>query len=183
VPVNVLGQLLDVFLAKCQTCHDHDGSGRTSVGQSLFVRADSDLIMKMQIELVEAICGFQKVIKTLDNRSLVITSLPGDVIKNDQAKSIDGEGLPIYKNPFEKGRLIIQFQVAFPDSIPVNVIPTLESCLPPRPQIQIPIEHEDVEMTNFNPHEQQGRRGGHRQAYDEGEEYQQGPRIQQCATN
>lgn len=115
----------------------------------IFVRADCDLIMKMQIELVEAICGFQKVIKTLDNRSLVVTSLPGDVIKNEQAKSIDGEGLPIYRNPFEKGRLIIQFQVVFPNSIPVNVISTLESCLPPRPQIQIPIEHEEVEMVSF----------------------------------
>ncbi|CAF4567908.1 unnamed protein product, partial [Rotaria magnacalcarata] len=35
----------------------------------------------MQITLIESLCGFQKVIKTLDNRPLVITSLPGEVIK------------------------------------------------------------------------------------------------------
>src|SRR5271154_1106040 len=28
----------DVFLAKCQTCHSHDGSGLTPVGQSLYPR-------------------------------------------------------------------------------------------------------------------------------------------------
>jgi predicted CXXCH cytochrome family protein len=28
----------DAFLAKCQTCHSHDGSGQTTVGQSLYPR-------------------------------------------------------------------------------------------------------------------------------------------------
>jgi len=31
----------------------------------------------LKIELVEALCGFKKVIKTLDGRSLVITATPG----------------------------------------------------------------------------------------------------------
>lgn len=42
-----------------------------------FKRQDIDLVTDMEIELVEALCGFQKTIKTLDNRTLVITSLPG----------------------------------------------------------------------------------------------------------
>jgi hypothetical protein len=32
----------------------------------------------MNIELVEALCGFQRVIKTLDDRDLVITAIPGE---------------------------------------------------------------------------------------------------------
>jgi hypothetical protein len=42
-----------------------------------FKRDKTDLHMKMPITLTEALCGFHKVIKTLDNRELVITSLPG----------------------------------------------------------------------------------------------------------
>jgi DnaJ family protein A protein 1 len=33
----------------------------------------------MNIELVEALCGFQKVIKTLDDRDLVVTAIPGEL--------------------------------------------------------------------------------------------------------
>jgi DnaJ family protein A protein 1 len=33
----------------------------------------------MNIELVEALCGFQRVIKTLDDRDLVITAIPGEL--------------------------------------------------------------------------------------------------------
>ena len=75
----------------------------------------------MKILLVESLCGFQKVIKTLDDRDLVITSLPGAVIKNEQTKCIMGEGMPMCKNPFEKGRLVIQFSVVFPDTIHQNL--------------------------------------------------------------
>jgi len=45
----------------------------------IFRRSNNDLIMRMSIELVEALCGFQKVIKTLDDRDLVITAIPGEL--------------------------------------------------------------------------------------------------------
>lgn len=44
-------------------------------------------------------------------------------------------GMPQYKNPFEKGRLIIQFLVKFPRFIAPEAAKVLESCLPPRPQV------------------------------------------------
>jgi DnaJ family protein A protein 1 len=44
-----------------------------------FKRDKTDLHVKMQITLTEALCGFHKVIKTLDNRQLVITALPGKI--------------------------------------------------------------------------------------------------------
>jgi DnaJ homolog subfamily A member 1 len=148
-----------------------------------FARAGHDLIMKMPIQLVESLCGFQKVIKTLDERDLVITSLPGEVIKNDQAKCIMNEGMPIYKNPFEKGRLIIQFNVVFPESIPPTVIAKLESCLPPRSVIAIPIDAEECTLEDFDA-QQDSRRQNYRQAYDEDDDgHSHGPRIQQCATS
>ena len=42
-----------------------------------FRRRGQDLLMNMEIELAEALCGFQKTIKTLDDRELLITSHPG----------------------------------------------------------------------------------------------------------
>ena len=32
----------------------------------------------------------------------------GEVIKSGDLKMVSGEGMPQYRNPFEKGRLIIQ---------------------------------------------------------------------------
>jgi len=44
---------------------------------NVFQRKGIDLRMQQEITLTEALCGFHHVIQTLDNRSLVITSLPG----------------------------------------------------------------------------------------------------------
>lgn len=44
---------------------------------SVFQRRGHDIIMKMKIQLCEALCGFKKTIKTLDDRTLVITSKSG----------------------------------------------------------------------------------------------------------
>lgn len=44
----------------------------------VFQRQDDNLMMTMNIKLVEALCGFKKTIQTLDSRTIVITSLPGN---------------------------------------------------------------------------------------------------------
>jgi hypothetical protein len=43
----------------------------------MFKRRDQDLLMMMELELVEALCGFQKTVTTLDDRSLAIKVIPG----------------------------------------------------------------------------------------------------------
>jgi len=151
----------------------------------VFKRSGSDLIMHMPLQLVESLCGFQKVIKTMDQRDLVITSLPGEVIKHEDIKYIMAEGMPQHKNPFEKGRLIIQFFVIFPDSIRSEVIPALEQCLPPRPLVTIPPNAEECNLSEYNAQQEEAKRR-HRQAYEEDEDgygYNSGPRVQQCTTN
>lgn len=52
--------------------------------------------MRLNIELVEALCGFQKVIRTLDERDIVITVLPGEVTKHGKVKCVLNEGTYIY---------------------------------------------------------------------------------------
>ncbi|KAK3795936.1 hypothetical protein RRG08_018319 [Elysia crispata] len=151
-----------------------------------FRRRGHDLIMTMQLELVEALCGFQKTVKTLDSRTLVITNLPGDVVKNDDIKCVMGEGMPVYRDPFEKGRLIIQFAVKFPTSGSLNTeaISTLESVLPPRQEVIVPDEAEECSLQDYDPSQQQrqGGRGGYAETYDSDDEHPGGQRVQ-CASH
>ncbi|CAH1404028.1 unnamed protein product [Nezara viridula] len=146
---------------------------------SLFKRSGSDLVMLMNLELVEALCGFQKVIHTLDNRDLVITAIPGEVTRHKDLKCVMGEGMPTYKNPFEKGRLIIQFTVSFPTKINPEIIPQLEACLPPRVEQIVPDNAEEVEMIEVDSEEESRRR---ERAHQYEEMGAPGSNRVQCAT-
>lgn len=148
-----------------------------------FRRHDNDLIMEMDLELVEALCGFHKSIDTLDKRVLLVHNLPGEVIKNGDIKCIMGEGMPIYRDPFTRGRLIIKFNVKFPEKgfLPPNKIPELEKILPPRQEIIIPDTAEEHLLEDFDPNERNYRRRG--EAYDSDEEGGIGGQRVQCASH
>ncbi|XP_071787964.1 dnaJ homolog subfamily A member 1-like [Asterias amurensis] len=136
----------------------------------LFKRKGTDLIINKKIDLVEALCGFKHIIKTLDDRELVITSHAGDVIKHDDVKVVRNEGMPIYRSPFEKGRLIIHFEVDFPESgqIPLDALPKLEAVLPERPECIVSDDMEEVNLINYEPKQ----RGRYENAYEEdGDEF------------
>lgn len=155
-----------------------------------FVRRSSDLICTMQLGLNEAICGFQRTIETLDKRTLVLTSKPGEVIKNNEYREIAGEGMPQYKNPFEKGKLIVRFQVVFPPDnfLPPELLEKLRSLLPPPTRCDpISPDAEEVVLHPFDPeHDSRQRRdAGRSEAYDDDDEGGRGggpnPRLQ-CAS-
>lgn len=133
----------------------------------------------MNLELVEALCGFTRVIQTLDQRDLVVTSPPGAVIKHGDLKCIPGEGMPVWKDPFNKGRLIIQFFINFPATVDPAIIPALEKCLPPREEVIVPDGAEECSMVDLDP-EHENRRRDTRQAYEEDDGGRSGV---QCATN
>lgn len=141
----------------------------------------NDLGIVVDLQLVESLCGFRKVIKTMGGRDLVVTSLPGEVVKNNGTKCIPGEGLPIYKNPIERGRLILQFNVIFPSAIPMELVPKLQKCLPPQPHVEIPINAEECKLTDYDPNANSQRR--HRQAYEDDSKDYYRARVQQCANS
>jgi len=143
-----------------------------------YKRNGSDLIMKCDIGLTEALCGFKKTITTLDNRTLVIETVPGEVIKNGDLKCVFSEGMPTYRNPFEKGKLIIQFSVNFPERIEPEMAAKLEKILPAKEEPIVPDEHEDVDLNDFDPEEERNRR----QAQYEEEEGHGGHPGVSCAT-
>ncbi|GBP13296.1 DnaJ homolog subfamily A member 4 [Eumeta japonica] len=91
------------------------------------------------------------------------------------------EGMPLYKNPLERVVLLYS-SVIFPDTIPVSVIPQIEQCLPPRPEITIPLDAEHVNLDEFDPKQRRDQQQ-HRMAYDEDERFDGVPRVQQCSTN
>jgi len=127
---------------------------------STFKRDKTDLHVQMQITLTESLCGFHKVIKTLDNRQLVITALPGEIIKPGDIKCILNEGMPVYRNPLEKGRLVLHFDVKFPDKneLRPESLAKLETLLPARTQVQIPTHAEECVLVEYDPRQSRSHR-------------------------
>ena len=82
--------------------------------------------------------------ETLDDRTLLIQTVSGEVIKNGDIKCVYGEGMPTYRNPFEKGKLIIQFSVQFPDRLEPALAESLAKILPPKEEAMIPDDHDEV---------------------------------------
>lgn len=147
---------------------------------AVFQRKDDDLIMKMKLKLAEALCGFKKTIHTLDDRMLIISSQPGEVIKHNDLKCVQNEGMPIYRDPYEKGQLMINFQVEFPekDWLPEHLMYQLERLLPPREDVMITDDMEEVSLCEVDVRSQQ--KSFNREAYEEDDE---GPRGGvQCQT-
>jgi len=169
---------------------------------TLFKRDGSDLLMEHSLSLVEALCGFQFFITHLDGRVLCVKSTQGEVVTPGDIKCIDGEGMPTYKRPFEKGRLIIRFTVQFPKNITPECAKLLEKALPrpaaPKPHTSSKkdksggggennhseAEVEEVTLTSFVPNDAQSQPHGHRhrgEAYDEDEEEHQGQQGVSCS--
>jgi len=123
----------------------------------VFKRSGTDLIMQQNINITESLCGFKKVVPTLDDRTLVIQTVPGEVIKPMDLKCVFGEGMPTYRNPFEKGKLIVKFAVDFPEAIDPHVAQKLEALLPPKSAIVIPEMHEEADLSPFDPNDSRGR--------------------------
>jgi len=144
-----------------------------------FKRKDMDLFVKIDINLNEALCGFKKTIKTLDNRMLVISALPGEFIKPNDVKCVLNEGMPMYKSPYEKGRLVITFNVKFPEpgQIDLKKISELEKILPPKAKIDIPKDAEELTLVDLDPAYERSRR---QDAYAD-DDMQGGPKRVQCA--
>lgn len=98
-----------------------------------FKRKQDDLYVEHNVTLTEALCGFQFVLTHLDGRQLLIKTNPGEVIKPDQYKGINDEGMPQYQRPFMKGKLVIHFNITFPETgaLTPEKCKILETILPP----------------------------------------------------
>ena len=94
----------------------------------LFTRDGSELHYKVRLSLRDALCGTTIQVPTLTSRKIPLTL--SEVIKPNTVKRIKGEGLPISKSPSQRGDLLIEFNVVFPNSIPQSTKEILRDCIP-----------------------------------------------------
>jgi len=144
----------------------------------IFKRSGIDLIMQQNVNITEALCGFKKTVPTLDDRTLVIQTVAGEVIKPNDLKCVYGEGMPTYRNPFEKGKLIVKFAIDFPEALDPHVAQKLEALLPPKSEPIIPDDHDEVNLSEFDP---EANRRMNRGMEDEDDHPGHGPGVS-CAT-
>lgn len=155
------------------------------VQHETFQRKNLDLIMKLQIELSEALCGFKRAIEHLDGRKIVITSEPGQIIDSGDIHIVPEEGMPMYRNPYEKGRLFVVFKVNFPQSgsLKVSDIDKMRKMLPPGPPLpMLGEDDEEVNLVEFDEdqHMKPGYNPSSGSAYDDDDDMQRGQGGVQC---
>ncbi|KAL0309071.1 UNVERIFIED_CONTAM: Chaperone protein dnaJ 3 [Sesamum radiatum] len=155
-----------------------------------FKRKYDDLYVEHNLNLREALCGFQFILTHLDGRKLVVKSNPGEVFKPDCYKAINDEGMPHYQRPFMKGQLYIHFNVEFPDSgflspeksrILTTVLPVKsDKCLTDK----LLAKCEETTLLDVNMEEEMRQKEQQRQreAYDEDDD-DDDPTVHQVACN
>jgi len=120
-----------------------------------FTRKNNDLLVKKEVTLSEALCGYEFVLTHLDGRKIIVKSKPGEILRPDAGqgepfmKCVVDEGMPKAGSPFEKGRLFIYFRIMFPEpgSLGPTELATLKSVLP-APAPCEPYDPETAEVVN-----------------------------------
>jgi len=137
----------------------------------VFKRKGADLVVTINLELTEALCGFTKTISHLDGRTLRIDSTAGKVIAPDSVHMINGEGMPYHGNPFTKGRLFTLFRVRFPATFPNATVNALKAGLPPAPECVLSGSEEECHFREVDVSQiGQGNASGEQAAYEEDED-------------
>jgi len=80
-----------------------------------FSRKGDDLYTNMNITLLEALIGFSKIIKHLDDHEVEINK--SDITKPGEIIMITEEGMPHHSYPSQTGNLFIEFTIKMPASL------------------------------------------------------------------
>lgn len=150
-----------------------------------FTRKGNDLLLKQDISLVDALCGNPFAIEHLDGRKIQV--IPSGMIRPGDLKSIEQEGMPTWKRPFEKGTLVVQFKVIFPvdGALSTSDLDTLREVLPPDADKPMLTGDEEQAVLHDFDIEHFGTNAAHeKSAYDDDDDDEGGPGGQQvrCAS-
>ena len=86
-----------------------------------YKRDGDDLYAEFDLSLVEAFTGFTRDLKTLDGRTLKVSSAPGEVVQPGQVKLFPKEGMPNQRTG-GKGNLRVKLNVKFPTRVTTQQI-------------------------------------------------------------
>jgi len=122
-----------------------------------FKRSDNNnLVTDVEIDLLMALGGGQFTIRHLDERALVVSITPGEIVKQDDMKVIRGQGMPSQRH-HEMGDLYLKMSIKWPEHIDPSKIHLLEQVLPPRkplPKLPKNVLVEEVEMSEVDPRQE-----------------------------
>jgi len=150
----------------------------------VFTRKGADLFIEKKITLLEALTGFNFIIKHVNGKDLTVSSAPGDVISHNSIKTIKGKGMPFYKDSFNYGNLYVKFEVEFPKKgiLKEDAINNLKKILP-GPKLK-PLDQssnfeymDDFFEADLNPNPEGGRQK-EEEDEEEGHRQQQGVQCQ-----
>lgn len=121
-----------------------------------FKRKHDDLIINCKIDLLTALAGGSFGLHHLNKQWLKVDIIPGEVIRPNCLKMIQGYGMPKKFNDGEFGDLIIHFDVEFPNQnqLTRENLEFLEKSLPSRPKLNIPndVKFEEKILNDFDPY-------------------------------
>ncbi|XVF14575.1 hypothetical protein REPUB_Repub09cG0072900 [Reevesia pubescens] len=127
-------------------CNEYKGTGETINDKDRCPHCKEHTLT-----LTKVLCGFQFILTHLDGRQLLIKSQPGEMVKLDQFKAINDEGMPMYQRSFMRGKLYIHFTVDFPKSLTPDQCKALEAVLPPKTSVQLTnMELDECEETTLH---------------------------------
>jgi DnaJ family protein A protein 2 len=96
------------------------------VNETLFKRAGLDLIFEKKITLKESLCGFSFEINFINGKNYTLNNNKGNIIPPDYRKIYPNMGL---SRGDHKGKLIIHFQIEFPETLTEEQIGKLNEIL------------------------------------------------------
>lgn len=94
-----------------------------------FMRKGADLAIEREVTLIEALTGVDFVITHLDGKKLRIRNNPGDVIKPEDVKTIENQGMPYHKKVYMQGNLFVHFKIKFPSHLDNKSIALVQEAL------------------------------------------------------
>ncbi|KAI8989336.1 ATPase GET3 [Pilobolus umbonatus] len=146
-----------------------------------FTRQGDNLFYQANIDLLTALAGGQFAIPHLDDRVLLVSIIPGEVIKPNTTKVIPNEGMPMHRVD-NRGHLFVKFNVEFPNPhwTSEDNLKKLETILPPRPPMPTFADKHFDEVTLLNS-EGFENKSNSQHAHDEDYEDHHGGGGVQCA--